>query len=540
MATLTIVGQQSGIVPAYSPIEYKARVSPTSAADTVTIYLYLSPNGGKITEWNQKVDFGPTDIFTFRGEQIIQDLLGFNLQPPTAYGVVQAPNSIVEILVAFNDPINSNGIIGNVAWFINACIQTEDLPGLSNYIIDGTVGKRFLANTPQGKDVQLGEHEMLSFVTLVTADVNVRLRKYWKGSVTPVQVVKSLSATTLAKKRLDLGVGPRNVNQLSPGFLSASVDRYDVTLVSSGSQNLFVDMDNGTAEAHINGFLAGPNFTSGSHSTTRARTGTHSVKVDLANGPIDGSFNTGFKMATVLPLVSGSAYAFSCYAYVDGAIAPGTLPKMRIGVEGLNDATITYSSTWQAGTVGVWYYLNTTIATGLDVNGRFVLQKAGDWGNLIVYFDDFKVTGTKAYSETKSFKLTSLGTNTTRVHFLNRLGGFDSYTFGGAEKRNIKTEGSTYEKLRPSWGFNPSSPGRQVLQKNATVRLSCSTDALRPDEMLWMEELLTSSAVYVQRGDYYIPVTLRDGEFEVLDPVKNIHRLRVELEYANDMVLQRG
>lgn len=539
MATLTIVGEQSGIVPAYSPIEYKARVSPTSAADKVSIYLFHY-NGDKIIEWSQKVDYGLTDIFTFRAEEVIQNVLGYNLQPTSAFGVVNAPNSIVDIVVAFSDPINNNTVIGHVASFINACVQADETPGLHLYVMDGTVAKKYLTNSPIQKEVQLNEHEMLSFATTITSGMNVLLRKYLKGSNTPIETVKSISASVLEPKRLDFGVGPKNINRYVPSFLNETVDRYDVTLVSSGNQNLFVDMDNGTAEAHINGFLAGPNFTSGQHSSVRARTGSHSLRVDLANGPVDGSFNTGFTAATPMSFVSGKTYTMSCYAYVEGSTASGATPAMRIGLQGMNDATITYNSSWQTGTLNVWYYLKTTVTVGNDTTGNFVLQKAGNWDNLIVYFDDFAVTGLKAYSETRRFRLQNLGTDTTRIHFLNRLGGFDSYTFAGAERRTVKTGSSTFQQLRPAWGFNPTARGRQVFQKEATIRLSCSSDALRPDEMIWLEELLTSPAVYVQLGENHIPVVLKDGDFEIVDPVKNIHRLRVELEYANDLVLQQG
>lgn len=148
--------------------------------------------------------------------------------------------------------------------------------------------------------------------------------------------------------------------------------------------------------------------------------------------------------------------------------------------------------------------------------------------------------GLVAVSEKRRYNLVKTCAEApTRLHFLNRLGAIDSYTLTGSERRSIKTGSTVYQKLRPP-EFRPSARGRKVLQKEATVRLSCSTDALRPDEMLWLEELITSPAIYVQRGQHHIPVTLRDGDFEILDPVKNIHRLRLELEYAHDMVLQRG
>lgn len=538
MATLSIVGQPTGIVPAYAPLEFKARVSPTGASESVSIYLYEYGNPNILAQWSQKKDLGNTDIFTFRAEQIIQDYLGYDLQPTSAYGIVEAPNSIIQVFSIISDNTNNSGLFGNLFYAINACAQPGEETSWPEYVMDGSRTKKFLTHAPSGKEVRLGEHEMMSFITTATSSVCIRLRKYYGGVLSPTTVEKGISSPLLAKKRLDLGVGPRNIHRLQPGFIDSLVSHYEVSLLSTQNQNFFPDADNGKVEAHMNGLLNGPYNTSSSHSTHVARTGTHSAKFNFSNG--NAGYHTGFTAATVLPLAPNTQYTFSCYVYCEGVLSTTNPPAMRINVQGLTDANVIFQNTWQAGSTNRWLYLRTMVTTGNDTAGKFVLEKTGNWTGVAAYFDDFNINGRRAYSEVRRFTLVPSCPQGTRVHFLNRMGGMDSYTFAGAERRQLRTEGSTFEKIRPSWGATKATRGRQVLQKGGTVKISCSTDALRPEEALWLEELLTSTAVYVQEGEEMIAVTLKDGEFETLDPAKNIMKLRVELEYAADVTVQRN
>jgi len=537
--TLSIVGQPASIVAAYNPIEYKLRVSPAGASQTVGIALYHADTTALIAQWSQQIDFGSADTFTFRLEQVLQDKLAYNLHQPSEFGVLEASDASIKVFCVFLNDDQTAFQISTPITAINGGLQPEVEPSLEPYIMDGNGAKRFLTSSMPEKEVQLDEYEILSIVADTTTSLVANIKSYLPGNSTPSIINIALPSTLVGKKRFDLAVGPRNLNLAQALTITEAHSHYDVTITSSGTENFFLDMDDGTMEATINGFLAGPGFTSGQQSNAFAHTGTKSLKVNFSDGPSSGSFHNGWKSASVLPLAQNTTYTFSCWVYCTGTKSTTQPPIMRIGVEGLTDASITYTSTWNAGNLNQWALMTTQVVTGQDTAARLVVDKAGVWSALTVYFDDVNVSGIRAFSETKRYRLTKNNCNATRVHFLNRLGGMDSYTLAGAEKSSIKTESSSFEKLKPTW-FNATNRGRQVLQKQGAVRLSCSSDALRPDEMLWLQELLTSPAVYVQQGEKLLPVILRDGEFEILDPVKNLLRLRVELEYANDMILQRN
>jgi hypothetical protein len=537
--TLSIVGQPASIVAAYNPIEYKIRVSPSGSAQSVSIAIYHADTVALIAQWSQQIDFGSADTFTFRLEQVLQDKLAYNLHQPNVFGVLEVPDASVKVFCVFLNDDQTASQITTPIIAINGGLQPDVEPTLSPYVMDGNGTKRFLTSSMPEKEVQLDEFETLSIAADTTTSLVANIKSYFPGNSTPTITNIALPSAIVGKKRFDIAVGPRNLNLAQALTITEAHSHYDVTITSSGTENFFLDMDSGTMEASINGFLAGPGFTTGLQSNALAHTGTKSLKVNFSDGPSSGSFNNGWKSSSVLPLAQNTTYTFSCWVYCTGTKSTSYPPIMRIGVEGLTDASVTHTSTWDAGALNQWLLMTTEVVTGLDTAARLVVDKAGAWSGLTVYFDDVNVSGIRAFSETKRYLLKKTCSHGTRVHFLNRLGGMDSYTFAGAEKRNIKTESSSFEKLKPTW-FNATNRGRQVLQKQGTMRLSCSSDALRPDEMVWLHELLTSPAVYVQQGDKLLPVLLRDGEFEILDPAKNILRLRVELEYANDMILQRN
>lgn len=540
MATLTIIGQPTTIVPANNPIEYKVRVSPAGSTPKVSISIYQASPMALVAQWSQQIDHGATDVFTFRVEPIIQELLAYNLRQPTEYGTLEAPKCVVGFYCTFKNHTQTLSQTSSTVFAINACLQPHEAPSLSAFVMDGTAPKQFLTQAPPTKEISLNDSEMLSLALNTSTGLVARVRRYLYGNPTATVSNLALPGALLGKKRLDIGIGPKNLNQPSSGVITTGHSHYDVSIVSSTSQNFFLDMDNGTMEANLNGFLAGPGFTTYTHSIARARRGSRSVLVNFSNGPSNGSYHVGWQGATMLPLAQYATYTFTCYAYCEGTVATANPPQMRITAEGLADATIVYNSTWQAGALNQWVQLRTTVTTKQDTTARFVVEKAGTWAGLSVYFDDANIAGIRAFSETRRYNIVgSTNKHATRIHFLNRLGAMDSYTLQGNERRNIKTENTTFNQIRPV-GFAPTARGKAVLQKNANIRLTCSSEALRPDEMQWLEELLTSPAVYVQQADLMLPVIVRDGEFEVVDPTKNIHRLRIELEFANDLVLQRG
>ncbi len=91
-----------------------------------------------------------------------------------------------------------------------------------------------------------------------------------------------------------------------------------------------------------------------------------------------------------------------------------------------------------------------------------------------------------------------------RLWWLNRLGGFDSYTFTLNNKRTVSSTRNAYTKLlgnpgTATYAYNPTfgPRGRTVLSVDAQETQTFQSNWLTEEEALWMEELFTSPEVYI-------------------------------------------
>lgn len=79
--------------------------------------------------------------------------------------------------------------------------------------------------------------------------------------------------------------------------------------------------------------------------------------------------------------------------------------------------------------------------------------------------------------------------------FLNSLGGWDSFNFGGDEKTDFNTEANTIFKTQtPS--FNISSEIESVYSKDTKEQFIVSTSPIRSEVVEWLKELSSSPVVY--------------------------------------------
>nr|MBI1231422.1 hypothetical protein [Cytophagales bacterium] len=548
MATLSILSQPSGFVSANNPIEYKIKASP--AADVDAVFIIIVINGVGVTSWQQYVDFGSTDTYSFRVEQIVQDAISFDLPGTNSHGYQTAPNSMVSLSALVYGLKTTDGVPDYAATAIftdtvdclNTCFQSEQPIDLSPYILDNTPYKRFMTNGPLEKNISPGESEVLSLLTNQSYPYFLRIKGYYSNGGEEYMLQSLNNFNT--EKRIDVGVGYSNLSGWNQNFLGDKV-KYDV-LLTYLTGNLFYGSDNGNFDGGLTDMQAGLGVGL-SLSSGQVKSGTKSLKMTL---PSDPDLRTAWDNYHTYQLYPNTDYWFKAYVYVEDIdiLSWG----LYLQLTGFTDAVIDTTTTDPSGRLFIkafhnanrtdyfdqWLPLYIGFKTGNDTQGSLRMSYVGDVTGANVYVDEVSLSANITAAKA-TFNIVPTCKGATRVHFLNRLGAMDSYTFIGAERRNIRTASSTVEKIKPA-NYNPTARGTKVFQKDATIRLSCSSDALRPDEMLWLEELLTSPEVYVQRGNINVPVVLKDGEFEIVDPVKNIHRLRVELEYANDLILQQG
>jgi hypothetical protein len=103
--------------------------------------------------------------------------------------------------------------------------------------------------------------------------------------------------------------------------------------------------------------------------------------------------------------------------------------------------------------------------------------------------------------------------NEVRVHWLNRLGGYDAFNFYMKSIHTTDIKKDTFDQQHHDWTGNTYSYDKQsrgtteynvALNKKVTV----NTDYLSEAESLWLEDLATSPSVYIEEGNELIAVNI--------------------------------
>jgi hypothetical protein len=106
-----------------------------------------------------------------------------------------------------------------------------------------------------------------------------------------------------------------------------------------------------------------------------------------------------------------------------------------------------------------------------------------------------------------------------RLCWLNRLGGFDYFTFNFKSKNTISA-GKTEFKRQLTPTFNGGERQDYVLSTKVEEMWSISSDFITENESNWLKELITSPEVYVISGSTQntftrLPIIITDSSYEV-------------------------
>lgn len=110
-----------------------------------------------------------------------------------------------------------------------------------------------------------------------------------------------------------------------------------------------------------------------------------------------------------------------------------------------------------------------------------------------------------------------------RIHFLNRLGGYDSFTFNmKSELSSSITRKSYGQKLGAltgsSYGFDPRGRGMQVMDTQESRQYRFNSDWLTEEQMDWLNELISSPKIFLDNGSAgegsLIPLNVDTNSFQ--------------------------
>jgi hypothetical protein len=140
-------------------------------------------------------------------------------------------------------------------------------------------------------------------------------------------------------------------------------------------------------------------------------------------------------------------------------------------------------------------------------------------------------------SELVFFNIVTQCDGAVRVHFLNRWGGYDSYTFTGFNTSSVKPSSTQYEKYLRN-GFTPKDRGAQAQYRDVVQSMTLNTDILSQAESEWLAELVGSPVAYMETAGQLIPITIDDERF-VYDNKNKLGSLTLAIRLANNIRNQR-
>jgi hypothetical protein len=128
------------------------------------------------------------------------------------------------------------------------------------------------------------------------------------------------------------------------------------------------------------------------------------------------------------------------------------------------------------------------------------------------------------------------------LHFLNQLGGYDTYTFRLVNKQESTAERKNYD--RPGWEFSSDTMSRYDANKriyagvrtfsvNQSVVFRLTSDWLTETDHNWLRELIMSPEVYLEKSGYFYPVTIGTNNWS--QKIRNVDKtfnLTLDVNYS--------
>lgn len=192
--------------------------------------------------------------------------------------------------------------------------------------------------------------------------------------------------------------------------------------------------------------------------------------------------------------------------------------------------------------VGVGYHdlNNTTLYSGVQ---PVMTSSVNKYTVVMTNFAGTETTNPYTYT----LECTWHSTSPTGLHFLNPLGGFDTFNFRMQRTKHSDVKRSTMNKnlgnlTATTWSYNSYDRGVTVFNTEIGDRWKLESDWIGDAQSLWLQQLIESPEVFYYDGSVMQPVTIKNTTYEV-KTIKNMEKLfnlSVEIEFSNKRWTQRG
>jgi len=139
---------------------------------------------------------------------------------------------------------------------------------------------------------------------------------------------------------------------------------------------------------------------------------------------------------------------------------------------------------------------------------------------------------------------------TYRLHFLNRLGGFDSYNFTARSQKSSTTKRKSYTRAKTvvaSGGitYSHENIGSLDYYVRTNEKIKLRSEYLTDEELVWLEELVESPNVLWETTDsegttLFYPVKIMTNKWtQKLTEIDKVFQLEIDVELALQNTRQR-
>lgn len=135
-----------------------------------------------------------------------------------------------------------------------------------------------------------------------------------------------------------------------------------------------------------------------------------------------------------------------------------------------------------------------------------------------------------------------------RLHFLNKLGGYDSFNFIRKSFQNTEIERKKYKQNTggitsgTTWGYNKYDRVNTILDTKLKDRVTVNTDWITEAEAAWLKELFTSPDVfYEQSASVLVSVLIVDTSYQTKTVAnERLIQYTLSFEFSYDNYRQRA
>ena len=134
------------------------------------------------------------------------------------------------------------------------------------------------------------------------------------------------------------------------------------------------------------------------------------------------------------------------------------------------------------------------------------------------------------------------------IHFLNKLGGFESMGFNKGSKKTFEIERKQWQQL--PYRVDASGvvtvksgsimhPQKSTFGVRMTEKLKLATDLLSNAEHKWLQQLITSPLVYLEEAGTLYPIVIAASNYDVKNyDIDGLQQLSIDVEFGQTFKTQ--